>query len=487
VTTLKNRDTSSLVDLNDPVVEVDVSASKGIDVIHKSEASGSGETGESYQVTESENDIASALLAVDEGNAIETSFVLNGVNAANFTAEDEIGAKKVFAEAFDTTPDNIIFVSLHDYVAGEEATLAKTPKKNVEDVKSRAKEAVLRSRSIARHAAALGLAQTTPKLGASSSKSAPRKVLKEKTNDDNNRDYLNEYIKKVKAKKEASLNAAVTNRKSTANSFAIPTTLMKSSSLMKTSLTSNKKKDPSFSASMVGSPSSKPMATPKNLATSTVEEAMKSTDATAEAATKIRMVVLTEDVDAKELLIAERFSDPEIVAAVVARLKATGAPALAEDIGISLVEERKNKYDEYFSFLPESMRNAIHWVCNKIEFAFEGVRDWLLSTFGMSLTEADAITGAIIGGLIVIIVYLVLRTIYRRFVRYRLKEQRARSTGSYGRGNNDESRPLYRESSETITTKGGQTNREYSSSQQYGTTPPVSRGYYGAGAGPGRR
>lgn len=229
------------------------------------------------------------------------------------------------------------------------------------------------------------------------------------------------------------------------------------------------------------------MATPKNFATSTVEEAMKSTDATAEAATKIRMVVLTEDVDAKELLIAERFSDPEIVAAVVARLKATGAPALAEDIGISLVEERKNKYDEYFSFLPESMRNAIHWVCNKIEFAFEGVRDWLMGTFGMSLTEADAITGAIIGGLIVIIVYLVLRTIYRRFVRYRLKEQRARSTGSYGRGNNDESRPLYRESSETITTKGGQTNREYSSSQQYGTTPPVSRGYYGAGAGPGRR
>merc|ERR1712100_721701 len=99
------------------------------------------------------------------GNAIETSFVLNGVNAANFTAEDEIGAKKVFAEAFDTTPDNIIFVSLHDYVPGEEATLAKAPKKNVEDVKSRAKEAVLRSRSIARHAAALGLAQTTPKLG----------------------------------------------------------------------------------------------------------------------------------------------------------------------------------------------------------------------------------------------------------------------------------------------------------------------------------
>ena len=229
------------------------------------------------------------------------------------------------------------------------------------------------------------------------------------------------------------------------------------------------------------------MATPKNLATSTVEEAMKSTDATAETATKIRMVVLTEDVDAKELLIAERFSDPEIVAAVVARLRATGAPALAEDIGINLVEERKNKYDEYFSFLPESMRNAIHWVCNKIEFAFEGVRDWLVSTFDMSLGEADGITGAIIGGLIVIIVYLILRTIYRRFVRYRLKDQRTRSTGSYGRGNNDESRPLYRESSETITTKGGQTNREYSSSQQYGTTPPVSRGYYGAGAGPGRR
>merc|ERR1712100_750910 len=322
------------------------------------------------------------------GNAIETSFVLNGVNAANFTAEDEIGAKKVLAEAFDTTPDNIIFVSLHDYVPGEEATLAKAPKKNVEDVKSRAKEAVLRSRSIARHAAALGLAQTTPKLGASSSKGAPRKVLKEKTNDDNNRNYLNEYIKRVKAKKEASLNAAVTNRKSTANSFAIPTTSMKSSSLMKTSLTSNKKKDPPFSASMVGSPSSKPMATPKILATSTVEEAMTSTDATAEAATKIRMVVLTEDVDAKELLIAERFSDPEIVAAVVARLKATSAPALAEDIGINLVEERKNKYDEYFSFLPESMRNAIHWVCNKIEFAFEGVRDWLMSTLGMSLGEA---------------------------------------------------------------------------------------------------
>ena len=229
------------------------------------------------------------------------------------------------------------------------------------------------------------------------------------------------------------------------------------------------------------------MATPKNLATSTVEEAMKSTDATAETATKIRMVVLTEDVDAKELLIAERFSDPEIVAAVVARLRATGAPALAEDIGINLVEERKNKYDEYFSFLPESMRNAIHWVCNKIEFAFEGVRDWLVSTFDMSLGEADGITGAIIGGLIVIIVYLFFRTVYRRFVRYRLKDQRTRSTGSYGRGNNDESRPLYRESSETITTKGGQTNREYPSSQQYGTTPPVSRGYYGAGAGPGRR
>ena len=230
------------------------------------------------------------------------------------------------------------------------------------------------------------------------------------------------------------------------------------------------------------------MATPKNLATSTVEEAMKSTDATAEAATKIRMVVLTEDVDAKELLIAERFSDPEIVAAVVARLKATGAPALAKDIGVTLVEERKNKYDEYFSFLPESMRNAIHWVCNKIEFAFEGVRDWLMSTLGMSLGEADAVTGAIIGGLIVIIVYLFFRTVYRRFVRYRLRETTTRrSNGSYGRGNNDESRPLYRESSETITTKGGQTNREYSSSQQYGTTPPVSRGYYGAGAGPGRR
>merc|ERR1711959_734422 len=86
-------------------------------------------------------------------------------------------------------------------------------------------------------------------------------------------------IKRVKAKKEASLNAAVTNRKSTANSFAIPTTSMKSSSLMKTSFTSNKKKDPPFSASMVGSPSSKPMATPKILATSTVEEAMTSTDA----------------------------------------------------------------------------------------------------------------------------------------------------------------------------------------------------------------
>ena len=228
------------------------------------------------------------------------------------------------------------------------------------------------------------------------------------------------------------------------------------------------------------------MATPKILATSTVEEAMTSTDATAEAATKICMVVLTEDVDAKELLIAERFSDPEIVAAVVARLKATGAPALAKDIGVTLVEERKNKYDEYFSFLPESMRNAIHWVCNKIEFAFEGVRDWLMSTLGMSLGEADGVTGAIIGGLIVIIVYLFFRTVYRRFVRYRLRETR-RSNGSYGRGNNDESRPLYRESSETITTKGGQTNREYSSSQQYGTPPPVSRGYYGAGAGPGRR
>ena len=40
VTTMKNRDTNSIVDLNDPVVEVDVSGSKGIDLIRESEAKG---------------------------------------------------------------------------------------------------------------------------------------------------------------------------------------------------------------------------------------------------------------------------------------------------------------------------------------------------------------------------------------------------------------------------------------------------------------
>ena len=482
VTTMKNRDTNSVVDLNDPVVEVDVSASKGIDLIRESEAKGV-KTGESYPVQESIDEISAALLAVDEGKAVETTLLLKGVTAANFTEADEIAAKGVFAEAVDANLEDVVLVSVRDSVIGEEATLAKAPKDGAADVKSRAKEAVLRSRSIARHAAALGLAQSRPELGVStslsSSSSGPRKALKEKTNDDD-RDYLNEYIKKVKAKKDATLNAAVANRKSTSKSFALPTT-----SSMKMSLT-NKDKVSSSSAKPAGA---KPMAMAKskNFAASTTEETTTATAATdGETATEIRMVVLTDDVDSKELLIAERFSDPDVLGAIVARLQATGAPALASDVDVTLIEQRKNKYDEFFSFLPEPVRNAIHWTANKIEFAFEGLRDWLVDTFHLTISESDGITGAIMGGLAVVIIYLVLRSMYRRFVRYRLRQKNNRSSGGYGGGtnNNDESRPLYRESSET---KGGQTTTREYSSQQYGTTPPVSRGYYGAGAGPGRR
>ena len=482
VTTMKNRDTNSVVDLNDPVVEVDVSAAKGIDLIRESEAKGV-KTGESYPVQESIDEISAALLAVDEGKAVETKLLLKGVTAANFTEADEIAAKGVFAEAVDANLEDVVLVSVRDSVIGEEATLAKAPKDGAADVKSRAKEAVLRSRSIARHAAALGLAQSRPELGAStsssSSSSGPRKALKEKTNDDD-RDYLNEYIKKVKAKKDATLNAAVANRKSTSKSFALPTT-----SSMKMSLT-NKDKVSSSSAKPAGA---KPMAMAKskNFAASTTEETTTATAATdGETATEIRMVVLTDDVDSKELLIAERFSDPDVLGAIVARLQATGAPALASDVDVILIEQRKNKYDEFFSFLPEPVRNAIHWTANKIEFAFEGLRDWLVDTFHLTISESDGITGAIMGGLAVFIIYLVLRSMYRRFVRYRLRQKNNRSSGGYGGGtnNNDESRPLYRESSET---KGGQTTTREYSSQQYGTTPPVSRGYYGAGAGPGRR
>ena len=482
VTTMKNRDTNSVVDLNDPVVEVDVSASKGIDLIRESEAKGV-KTGESYPVQESIDEISAALLAVDEGKAVETTLLLKGVTAANFTEADEIAAKGVFAEAVDANLEDVVLVSVRDSVIGEEATLAKAPKDGAADVKSRAKEAVLRSRSIARHAAALGLAQSRPELGAStsssSSSSGPRKALKEKTNDDD-RDYLNEYIKKVKAKKDATLNAAVANRKSTSKSFALPTT-----SSMKMSLT-NKDKVSSSSAKPAGA---KPMAMAKskNFAASTTEETTTATAATdGETATEIRMVVLTDDVDSKELLIAERFSDPDVLGAIVARLQATGTPALASDVDVTLIEQRKNKYDEFFSFLPEPVRNAIHWTANKIEFAFEGLRDWLVDTFHLTISESDGITGAIMGGLAVVIIYLVLRSMYRRFVRYRLRQKNNRSSGGYGGGtnNNDESRPLYRESSET---KGGQTTTREYSSQQYGTTPPVSRGYYGAGAGPGRR
>jgi hypothetical protein len=482
VTTMKNRDTNSVVDLNDPVVEVDVSASKGIDLIRESEAKGV-KTGESYPVQESIDEISAALLAVDEGKAVETTLLLKGVTAANFTEADEIAAKGVFAEAVDANLEDVVLVSVRDSVIGEEATLAKAPKDGAADVKSRAKEAVLRSRSIARHAAALGLAQSRPELGvstsSSSSSSGPRKALKEKTNDDD-RDYLNEYIKKVKAKKDATLNAAVANRKSTSKSFALPTT-----SSMKMSLT-NKDKVSSSSAKPAGA---KPMAMAKskNFAASTTEETTTATAATdGETATEIRMVVLTDDVDSKELLVAERFSDPDVLGAIVARLQATGAPALASDVDVTLIEQRKNKYDEFFSFLPEPVRNAIHWTANKIEFAFEGLRDWLVDTFHLTISESDGITGAIMGGLAVVIIYLVLRSMYRRFVRYRLRQKNNRSSGGYGGGtnNNDESRPLYRESSET---KGGQTTTREYSSQQYGTTPPVSRGYYGAGAGPGRR
>ena len=482
VTTMKNRDTNSVVDLNDPVVEVDVSAAKGIDLIRESEAKGV-KTGESYPVQESIDEISAALLAVDEGKALETTLLLKGVTAANFTEADEIAGKGVFAEAVDANLEDVVLVSVRDSVIGEEATLAKAPKDGAADVKSRAKEAVLRSRSIARHAAALGLAQSRPELGVStslsSSSSGPRKALKEKTNDDD-RDYLNEYIKKVKAKKDATLNAAVANRKSTSKSFALPTT-----SSMKMSLT-NKDKVSSSSAKPAGA---KPMAMAKskNFAASTTEETTTATAATdGETATEIRMVVLTDDVDSKELLIAERFSDPDVLGAIVARLQATGVPALASDVDVILIEQRKNKYDEFFSFLPEPVRNAIHWTANKIEFAFEGLRDWLVDTFHLTISESDGITGAIMGGLAVVIIYLVLRSMYRRFVRYRLRQKNNRSSGGYGGGtnNNDESRPLYRESSET---KGGQTTTREYSSQQYGTTPPVSRGYYGAGAGPGRR
>ena len=475
VTTMKNRDTNSVV--NNPVVEVDISASKGIDLIRESEAKGV-KTSESYPVQESIDEISAALLAVDEGKAVETKLLLKGVTAANFTEADEIAAKGVFAEAVDANLEDVVLVSVRDSVIGEEATLAKAPKDGAADVKSRAKEAVLRSRSIARHAAALGLAQSRPELGAStsssSSSSGPRKALKEKTNDDD-RDYLNEYIKKVKAKKDATLNAAVANRKSTSKSFALPTT-----SSMKMSLT-NKDKVSSSSAKPAGAiPMA--MAKSKNFAASTTEETTTATAATdGETATEIRMVVLTSDVDSKELLIAERFSDPDVLAAIAARLQATGAPALATDVDVTLIEQRKNKYDEFFSFLPEPVRNAIHWTANKIEFAFEGLRDWLVDTFHLTVSESDGITGAIMGGLAVVIIYLILCSMYRRFVRYRLRQKNNRRGGV---NNNDESRPLYRESSET---KGGQTTpREYSS-QQYGTTPPVSRGYYGAGAGPGRR
>ena len=236
------------------------------------------------------------------------------------------------------------------------------------------------------------------------------------------------------------------------------------------------------------------MAKSKNFAASTAEETTETTTtSTVETATEIRMVVMTDDVDAKELLIAERFSDPDILAAVVSRLRATGAPALVDDVEVLLTEQRKNKYDEYFSFLPEPVRNAIHWTANKIEFAFESGRDWLVDTFGLTMSESDGIVGAVMGGIAVVVIYLILRTSYRQCIRHRLRQTSRRNSGGYGgsngMNNNDESRPLYRETSETrTTTKGGQTTREYSSSsQQYGTTPPVSRGYYGAGAGPGRR
>ena len=238
------------------------------------------------------------------------------------------------------------------------------------------------------------------------------------------------------------------------------------------------------------------MANSKNFAASTAEETTETTEttttSTVETATEMRMVVMTDDVDAKELLIAERFTDPDILAAVVSRLRATGAPALVDDVEVLLTEQRKNKYDEYFSFLPKPVRNAIHWTANKIEFVFEGFRDWLVDTFNLTMVEADGITGAVMGGIAVVVIYLILRTVYRRCIRYRLRQSSRRNSGGYGgsnrMNNNDESRPLYRETSETrTTTKGGQTTREYSSSQQYGTTPPVSRGYYGAGAGPGRR
>ena len=106
---------------------------------------------------ESIDEISAALLAVDEGKAVETKLLLKGVTAANFTEADEIAAKGVFAEAVDANLEDVVLVSVRDSVIGEEATLAKAPKDGAADVKSRAKEAVLRSRSIARHAAALGL------------------------------------------------------------------------------------------------------------------------------------------------------------------------------------------------------------------------------------------------------------------------------------------------------------------------------------------
>lgn len=246
------------------------------------------------------------------------------------------------------------------------------------------------------------------------------------------------------------------------------------------------------------------MAKSKNFAAPTVEETAETTETTTtttntvETGTVICIVVMTDDVDAQELLIAERFSDPDILAAIMSRLQATGTQALVNDVGVVLIEQRKNKYDEYFGFLPKPVRNAIHWTANKIEFAFEGGRDWLVDAFDLTIGQADAITGAVMGGVAVVVIYLILRALYRRWVRYRLRRSSRRNSGGYGgsntMNNNDESRPLYRDTSETrTTTKGGQTTREYSSSQQYGTTlqygttPPLSRGYYGAGAVPGRR
>ena len=185
-----------------------------------------------------------------------------------------------------------------------------------------------------------------------------------------------------------------------------------------------------------------------------------------------------------ELLIAQRFSDPKIIDAVVSRLRATGAPALATDYEITLIDQKKNRVDEWFYFLPESVRDAIHWTANKVETGFESGRDFLVHAFNMSMSAADGLTGAIMGALAIIIIYLVLRSIYRRLVRYRLKNSNKNTTNMTGSA--AEQRPLYRETLTKTGAVGAETSsREYA--QSYGTTPPVSRGYYGAGAGPSRR